>query len=397
MCPGVILWVQEVNIEHSENIILWLKLIRADGIGPVLFKRLLERFGTIQAVFGASVAEMTKIEGIGDRTAERIARTRETFDAAKEVSLADSMGVCVMHLRDERYPPPLAAIYDPPPVLYVKGSFQRSDNLAVAIVGSRRCSHYGTEQANRFAHLLAGSGFTIVSGLARGIDSAAHQGALAAKGRTIAVQGCGLGRVFPPENEKLFRQIAEQGAVVSELPLMYEPLAENFPGRNRIIAGLSMGVLVVEAALRSGALISAQAAVENNREVMAIPGRIDSPGSSGCHKLIKEGARLVEGIEDVLDAMGHVGDGLKDYVSQAALSAQQKAESTLFDELQLKFAPHETTLLQCFDSEPVHLEEIIAGSGLAAGQVNATLIQLQLKGCIKQLPGGMFVKRRPQT
>lgn len=384
---------KETNIKHSDEISLWLKLIRADGIGPVLFKRLIERFGNIDAIFGASVAEMTKVEGIGNRTAEAIARTRNAFDAEKEVSLADNLGVCIIHLNDPAYPPPLRAIYDPPPVLYVKGSLERADNLALAIVGSRRCSHYGSEQANRFAHLLAGSGFTIVSGLARGIDSAAHQGALAAKGRTIAVQGCGLSRVFPPENEKLFSQIAEHGAVVSELPLTYEPLAENFPGRNRIIAGLAMGVLVVEASFRSGALISAQAAVENNREVMAIPGRIDSGTSSGCHKLIKEGARLVDSVEDVLDAFGYVGDGLRDYASQAALDAHRTAESTLFDEAQLKFTPEEMKVLARFNSEPLHLEEIIAESGMPAGQVNATLIQLQLKGCVKQLPGGMFVKR----
>lgn len=376
---------------------LWLKLIRADGIGPVLFKRLLEQFANIEDIFDASVSQLTKVEGIGDRTAERIVRTREGFDAEKELSLAGKSGVCILHMNDPHYPPPLRAIYDPPPVLYVKGTLERSDNLALAIVGSRRCSHYGTEQANRFAHLLAGSGFTIVSGLARGIDSAAHQGALAAKGRTIAVQGCGLSSVFPPENERLFRQISENGAVVSELPMTYEPLAENFPGRNRIIAGLSMGVLVVEATLRSGALISAQAALENNREVMAIPGRIDSSGSSGCHKLIKDGARLVDSVEDVIDTLGHVGNGLRDVVSQVAGDTERKAQLALFDESQLKFTREETKILSTFNSEPLHLEEIIASSGLGAGQVHAALIQLQLKGHIKQLPGSMYAKRLLRT
>jgi DNA processing protein len=386
--------IKEINIKtHSADISLWLKLIRADGLGPVLFKRLLEAFGGVERIFGASVAELTRVEGIGDRTAERIVRTRNDFDASKELDLADRLGVTLLHLQDERYPPPLRAIYDPPPVLYVKGALHRSDNLAIAIVGSRRCSHYGTEQANRFAHLLASSGFTLVSGLARGIDSAAHQGALAAKGRTIAVQGCGLSRVFPPENDKLFRQIAESGAVVSELPLTYEPLSENFPGRNRIIAGLSMGVLVVEATLRSGALISAQAALENNRDVMAIPGRIDSPQSSGCHKLIKEGAKLVDSLEEIMDTLGHVGNGLKEYVHETSQQADQSAQMQLFDESNLRFTPEESKIIAVFNSEPLHLEDIITLSGVPVGTVHAALIQLQLKGCVKQLPGSTYVKR----
>ncbi len=379
--------------EHSQNISLYLKLIRAEGVGPVLFKRLIEHFGGIEPVLGASVAELTKIEGIGDRTAERIARSRNEFNSEKELEIADKAGVFIIHMNDVRYPPPLRAIYDPPAVLYIKGTLERADNLALAIVGSRRCSHYGIEQANRFANLLGSSGFTIVSGLARGIDSAAHQGALAAKARTIAVQGCGLSTVFPPENEKLFKQVTESGAVISELPMTYEPLAENFPGRNRIIAGLSMGVLVVEATLRSGALLSAQAALENNREVMAIPGRIDSPGSAGCHKLIKEGARLIDSIEEIIEALGHVGNGLREYVGETAEKTEQAAEMSLFDESQLKFTPEEKAILAGFDSEPIHLEEVIAASGLPAGKVHAVLIQLQLKGTIKQLPGGMFIKR----
>jgi DNA processing protein len=187
--------------------IVWLKLIRADGIGPTLFKRLLDFFGGVERIFTASVTELTKVEGIGNKTAESIVRTRDAFDVDSELALADKLGVWVIHLQDDRYPPALKAIYDPPPVLYIKGTLTRSDNLAMAIVGSRRCSHYGTEQANRFSHLLASAGFTIVSGLARGIDSAAHRGALATKGRTIAVLGCVLSNIFPPYNKKLFEQI----------------------------------------------------------------------------------------------------------------------------------------------------------------------------------------------
>jgi DNA processing protein len=379
--------------EHSSGIDVWLKLIRAEGIGPTLFKRLLDHFGDVERILGASVFELTKIEGIGNKTAEMIARSRNAFDAEKELALADKLGVRVIHLQDQRYPPVLKAIYDPPPVLYVKGALCRSDNLAMAVVGSRRCTHYGTEQANRFSHLLASAGFTIVSGLARGIDTAAHRGALSAAGRTIAVQGCGLSNVFPPENKALFEQITENGAVVSELPLTYEPLAENFPGRNRIIAGLSMGVLVVEATYRSGALISAQAALDNNREVMAVPGRIDSPTSAGCHKLLKQGARLVDGIDEIMDALGHVGDGLKDHAGDAAADAQESVQRTLFDVSALNLSDEESGILNQLNSEPVHVEELIQLTQLSAGKVHAAVISLQLKGLVKQLPGNMIVKR----
>ena len=380
--------------QHSPQIALWLKLIRADGIGPTLFKRLLDFFGGVERIFTASVAELTKVEGIGNKTAESIVRTRDAFDVDSELALADKLGVWVIHLQDDRYPPALKAIYDPPPVLYVKGTLTRSDNLAMAIVGSRRCSHYGTEQANRFSHLLASAGFTIVSGLARGIDSAAHRGALATKGRTIAVQGCGLSNIFPPENEKLFEQITENGAVISELPLTYEPLAENFPGRNRIIAGLSMGVLVVEATYRSGALISAQAAMENNREVMAVPGRIDSPCSLGCHKLLKQGARLIDSIDEIMDALGYVGDGLKTHAATAVAEAEQNAQGTLFDTSRLNLTEAEEAILGHLNSEPVHVEELIESTQLSAAKVHSAVISLQLKGLVKQLPGNMLVKRQ---
>ncbi|MHC4213557.1 MAG: DNA-processing protein DprA, partial [Planctomycetota bacterium] len=238
--------------EHSKDIEKWLKLIRADGIGPVIFTRLIKHFGTPDAVLGASESALTKIEGIGQKTAISIVRTRDNFEANAELELADKLGICIINLEDPRYPPSLKQIYDPPPVLYIKGTLTRSDNLAIAIVGSRRCSLYGQQQASQFAHLLAAAGFTIVSGMARGIDTAAHQGALSAQGRTIAVQGCGLANIFPPENNKLFSLISESGACISELPLGYEPLAENFPSRNRIIAGMSLASIIVEAGYRSG-------------------------------------------------------------------------------------------------------------------------------------------------
>jgi len=377
---------------NSDVIESWLKLIRADGVGPAIFGRLIKRFGTAERALGASVAELAKVSGLGFKTAERIAATREKFNPKPELELAHKLGVYLINLEDERYPPVLKRIYDPPPVLYVKGGLTRDDNLAISIVGSRRCSLYGQEQSSRFAHFLASAGFTICSGMARGIDTAAHQGALSARGRTIAVQGCGLATIFPPENKKLFELIAESGACLSELPLKYEPLRENFPPRNRIIAGLSLGTIVIEAALRSGALITARAALDYDREVMAVPGKIDSPLSRGAHQLIKQGARLIESVEDVTEALGHIGEQLTEHVGIAAANAAERAEKTLFDASQLKLSDAERKIYDCLNSEPKHVEQVIAETNLAAGVVSATLISMRLKGLIKQLPGSMFAK-----
>ncbi len=316
---------------NSVDIEKWLKLIRADEVGPVTFAKLIKHFGSVDAALGASVSELSKIDGIGFKTAERIAASRDKFDVAGELKLAEKVGVWIINLDDERYPVVLKRIYDPPPVLYVKGTLTREDNLCISIVGTRRCSLYGQEQASRFAHFLSSAGFTIVSGMARGIDTAAHQGALSAGGRTIAVQGCGLANIFPPENKNLFELIARSGACISELPLRYEPLSENFPPRNRIIAGLSLGTIVVESPLNSGAMITAKAAMDYNREVMAVPGKIDSPLSKGAHKLIKEGAKLIESVEDVMEALGYIGEQLADHVSITTERAAAKGEKPLFD------------------------------------------------------------------
>lgn len=341
---------------------------------------------------GASVSELTKVKGIGSRTAEGIACSRDNFNVDKELSLADKHRANIINIRDKRYPACLKEIYDPPPVLYVRGEFVRGDCLAIAIVGSRRCSTYGSEQASRFGHLLASAGVTIVSGMARGIDTAAHSGALSAKGRTIAVQGCGLGRVFPPENEKLYELIARSGACISELPLEFEARSENFPARNRIISGLSMGSIIVEASNRSGALLTAKSALEQNREVMVLPGRIDSPMSYGSNRLIKQGARLIDCIEDVMEAIGYIGQGLKPYASSAAQKAESRVEAPLFDAARLNLSDSEKSIYEIFDHEVMHVEDIITRTGLGAGAVNAALISLRLKGLVKQFPGNIFKK-----
>ena len=378
--------------QNSVDIEKWLKLIRADNVGPTTFAKLIKHFGSADRALGASVSELTKIDGIGFKTAEAIAATRNKFDTAAELELAEKLGVWIIHLEDERYPPVLKRIYDPPPVLYIKGTLTSKDNLGIAIVGSRRCSLYGQEQSSRFAHLLSSAGFTILSGMARGIDTAAHQGALSADGRTIAVQGCGLDNIFPPENKKLFELIADSGACISELPLRYEPMSENFPPRNRIIAGLSLGIIVIEAGLRSGALITAGAALENNREVMAVPGKIDSPLSKGTHQLMKQGATLVESVEDVMEALGHIGEQLEEHVSAAAARATESIETPLFDVSQLNLSENEKTIYDCLSEEPLHIEQIIAVADLAPGSINASLISLRLKGLIRQLPGSLFLR-----
>ncbi len=377
---------------NSPGIDNWLKLIRSDGVGPVTFGRLLTHFGSPELSLRASVSELTKVDGISPRTAEQIASSRDKVNAEAEIELAAKLGVWIIHLQDDRYPALLKQIYDPPPVLYVKGTITEADNLCVAVVGARRCSLYGSEQASRFAHILSAAGFTICSGMALGIDTASHQGALAAGGRTIAVQGCGLANVFPHENKNLFNRIAESGACISELPLRYEPLAENFPPRNRIIAGLSLGTIVIEADNRSGSLITAKAALESNREVMAVPGKIDSPLSRGTNRLIKQGATLVESVEDVMEALGSVGRRLNGHARSVDEAVKAEMDTPLFDAGQLKLKPTEKSVYDCLDTDPVHVEQIITQSDLPAGSVNALLVSLRLKGLIKQLPGNLFVR-----
>ena len=360
---------------------------------PCYFQQIVKLFRFAGNVLGASAYELSKVDGIGLRTAEKIAASRDKTDAVAEIALAAKLGVWIVHLQDERYPALLKQIYDPPPVLYVKGTLTEADNLCVAIVGSRRCSLYGSEQSSRFAHILAAAGFTICSGMARGIDTAAHQGALAAGGRTIAVQGCGLANVFPPENKKLFEAIAESGACISELPLRYEPLAENFPPRNRIIAGLSLGTIVIEAGSNSGALHTAKAALDYNREVMAVPGKIDSPLSRGANRLIKEGAKLVDCVEDIMESLGYIGGKISEHVNQTAASLTAKVEMPLFDIGRLNLSAAEKSVYDCLNTDPVHIEQVITDSQLPAGSVNAAIVSLRLKGLIKQLPGNMFVRK----
>jgi DNA processing protein len=268
-----------------------LRLSLAPGVGPILMRRLEQELGGVAAVCSASAEKLSRVEGIGLKKADMIRRGIDEADVERELGFVEQFGARLVAIDDQEYPSLLRHIPDPPPLLYLRGELDRADAVALAIVGARQCTVYGREQADRLAGLCAQAGLTIVSGGARGIDTAAHRAALRVGGRTIAVLGCGLAHCYPPENGPLFDEVtADRGAVISEMPMQAPPIAENFPRRNRIISGLSLGVLVVEASARSGALITARLATEeHHREVMALPGRVDSSASSGCHKIIREG------------------------------------------------------------------------------------------------------------
>lgn len=278
------------------------------GVGPKTFGKLLIQLGDPAAALGASASTLETVRGIGREKADTVVRSRDAVNVDSEIAAAAEHGVRIICREDDEFPIGLKDIADPPIVLYVKGTLRPTDAVALAVVGSRNCTIYGSEQARRFGELLAGAGFTVVSGLARGIDAFAHHGAVDAGGRSIAVLGSGLDTIYPPENKPLSNKIIEHGCLISELPIRSAVLANNFPPRNRIIAGLSLGVLVVEAAHRSGSLITARLATEYNREVFAIPGRVQDPMSIGTNRLIGlGGAKLVTCLDDILDGLGEVG------------------------------------------------------------------------------------------
>jgi DNA processing protein len=378
-----------VSLKH------WLQLALTDGIGPILTSRLVELAGSAKAACGADIATLRAVEGIDSKSQKILASLRhaaEEVDA--ELERAKEAGVSLISLDDENYPVILKAISDPPTVLWVRGNFEPRDLNGVAIVGSRRCSHYGREQAERFGGLLAQAGFTIISGGARGIDSAAHRGALALpSGRTIAVLGCGVDVAYPPENDALFGQIAGRGAVVSEFPLSTPPARENFPRRNRIISGLSRGVLVVEADVASGALITARLACDShNRPVMAIPGRIDNAMSAGPHALIRDGAVLVSGISDVVENLGPLPEGVAAPIeiqpppqpSPGTPGAAEDAGNSALGERQRR-------ILAGIGDEPTALDLIIERCELPAELVMQELTMLSLRGLVKRLEGQVYV------
>jgi DNA processing protein len=361
----------------------YLKLHLAEGVGAVLFKRLVEAFGDVESAAAAGPAQWQKVQGIGPKTADALAAmSDEQIDA--ELAAAKEHGATILTTEDDRYPAALAHIADPPAVLYVRGQLEPMDALAMAIVGSRRCTYYGLEQAERFGQLLGRAGLTVVSGGARGIDTAAHRGALSGGGRTLAIMGCGLCHTYPPENEKLFEQIITdgRGALLSELPMHTTVLGGNFPTRNRIISGLALGVLVVEAGRRSGALITANEAARQGRVVFAVPGRVDSPLSQGANQLLRDGAILAQDLDDILEHLGEVG--LK-MTPSPPTPAESAAAATL--------DATERLLFDALAANPLSLDELVRTTGVASGQAASAMTMLVLKGLVAQQPGNVFARK----
>ena len=346
-------------------------------MGPVRLRRLLERFGSAENILLARADQLSAVDGVGRTLAENIARWQDHADPAAELKKAADLGAHVITAQDDEYTPALREIHDPPIVLYIRGTITERDKHTVAVVGSRKCSHYATECAKKLSFQMAYAGLTVVSGLARGIDTAAHQGALAAKGRTLAVIGSGLGELYPPENAELADRIAASGAVISEFPIDTKPDRQTFPIRNRIVTGLSFGVLVVEAGANSGALISANMAAEQGRTLYAVPGRIDSPAALGSNRLIQQGAKLVISVDDLLDDLPLV------FKNQPALPAAAPAPD---------LTPDQRKILDALGTEETALDSVIATSGLTAAAVSSTLLALEMRRLVKQLPGKRFVK-----
>ncbi len=361
----------------DQELIGWLALKRVPRLGDMGLKRLMEVFDSSQSVFSASIEELMERADCAESLARAIKDCPSHPKAQVELKAIGKAGIIVLTLKDPGYPKSLAAIANPPPILYMKGELLPEDQQAVAIVGSRKASPYGIRTAESIAQELSVHGFTIVSGLARGVDSAAHSGALAGGGRTLAVLGCGLDIQYPPENTQLCQEIIQQGAVISEFPLGTPPLPEHFPHRNRIISGLSMGTLVVEATERSGSLITAQCALEQGREVFAIPGNLGAMNSQGTNRLIKAGAKLVEEVQDILEEL------------QPQLGAKRRV---LTQSPQTQLEPIEEALYEMLSDEPRHIDELISQSRLPSAQVSGVLLQLELKGTVKHLSGQLYVR-----
>lgn len=348
------------------------------GIGPVRAKRLRERFGSLELALLKRESDLRSVEGIGPELAGKLAAWESTTEFEKERKWAEELGLTILTLADAAYPESLREIYDPPLVLYIKGKIPETWPRGVGVVGSRETSHYGLETAKKLSYQIGYAGVPVISGLARGIDTAAHLGALAAKGTTWAVLGCGLDQMYPPENDSLAAKIVESGGcLISELPLGTSPDKRTFPMRNRIVSGLSFGVLVIEAGRKSGALITARQALDQGRQVFAVPGRIDNPLAQGCHQLIKDGAKLVEGVEDILTELEFL-------LPKESVSTPRPLPGNLTGEEEKIYAAIE------LDETPI--DSIIQKTGLPSGTVSSTLLRLEMKKLVRQLPGKVFVR-----
>jgi DNA processing protein len=368
-----------LSAANYKDLTPWVALSRVKGLGCIGFKKLAAHFADPTRAFSAPAQELSEVPGLEKDAIEGLLRFSEWAQAEAESRRAQDSGVRLVPFTDPAYPARLRAIADPPPLLYLKGDILARDERAVAIVGSRSASEYGLNVARSISRGLALLGFTVVSGMARGIDGAAHQGALEAGSRTIAVLGSGVDRVYPPEHVGLYRSISQQGAVLSEFSMGTRPVAFNFPARNRLISGLSLGVVVVEATEKSGSLITAALALEQNREVFAVPGAAGSSRSRGAHRLIRQGAKLVESADDIIEEIAPQLANQRDEISLA----QRRLPQQCNEDAQKIFA-----LLQ---ERILHIDEVIETSGLSSAQVSQILLDLELQGFLRQLPGKRYL------
>jgi DNA processing protein len=358
----------------------WFYLKSVPGVGNLLCKRLIDRFKSPKNIIQAPDEELLQVDGLTDRHVVALKNHRMPDSVEAELALVANKDYQIVTLTDSNYPRLLREIPDPPPFLYVYGRLEgHSGNLAV--VGSRNATGYGLSTTNNLCASLASHNLTIVSGMARGIDTAAHEGALAVKGKTIAVLGSGLERIYPLENRKLFHRIAENGAVVSEFPLMAEPEAHHFPIRNRIISGMSLGTIVVEATRKSGSLITARLAAEQNREVFAVPGSIQSFKSAGTHTLIKQGAKLVEHAQDVIEELAPF------------VQFNESLENSPLDQTGEKLgllSGDEGRVYHALEPYPVHIDDLVRKISMKPGKLLSILLKLELNGMVQQAPGKLF-------
>ncbi|MGH7412455.1 MAG: DNA-processing protein DprA [Candidatus Methylomirabilis sp.] len=358
----------------------WLALSLIPQVGAATFHRLVEGLGSALTVLTAPVEVLERVPGVSRDSARAIAAFSWREALERERRVIETRGFALLRFGEEGYPQPLAAIHAPPPILYLRGTLRMEDRVAIGIVGSRKATSYGIAMAEQISGELARRGVTIVSGMARGIDAAAHRGALDAGGRTIAVLGCGLGVTYPQEHGELSDQIAAHGALVSEFPVFAPPKPDHFPRRNRIISGLALGVVVVEAGIESGALITANYALEQGREVFAVPGQATARSSRGCHQLIKVGAKLTEGWEDIWEEIEpQVGPPVSVGTRAAGVVPPLDQDEIL--------------IVDALEAGPLQIDELLSRTGVAAGQMASLLLSLMLKGVIEELPGKSFARR----
>lgn len=367
--------------ESDQRLLEQIQLNLIQGVGPRIRHALMEQFGSASRILNAPRQELLNVPGIGIKLANAIIYRSAKSSAEEELKRCRESEFQILTEETQNYPSLLREMPDPPSLLYCNGTLLPEDELAVAIVGSRKCTTYGLQQAEKLAGALARAGITVVSGLARGIDQAAHRGALKAGGRTIAVMATGLSHIYPPEHQELSEKVANQGALVTEFPLDQAPVAGLFPQRNRIISGLSMGIVLIEAGRKSGALHTARHAYEQGRDVFAVPGRIDHPASAGCHDLIRDGAMLVRDIEDILEGLGPL---------MAPVVTTQHRE--IHTPRELSLSDFEQNILNLVTLEPQHLNDIVQSSNLDSSRILSTLTILEMRKVVKRLPGGFLVR-----